>query len=292
MSDPATVTPPTTTPSGTTVVQTTAGTAPAPTTPSGDWVSTFKDADLKGYIQNKGFENPEVLASSYRSFEKLVRGTPQERLIAIPERYEDAEAWKEVYTKLGRPEKPEGYKIAAPAEGGNPEFAKTAATMFHEAGLTLQQGEALSTRWNTFVAESQKAQEAQYQAKLQEADSGLRKEWGLAFEDNVGQAKKAAQAFGVSEEQIDAMEKSIGLAATMKFFHNVGVKMGEADFVTGKGTAKTLTPEGAKSRIAELMTDTHFSKRLREGDLSAKDEWNRLHTFAYPGETPAQTRRG
>lgn len=259
-------------------------TPPAATTPpsavTGDWMSGMNE-DLKGYVQNKGFKDSGAVVDGYRNLEKLL-GAPKERLLKVPEKYDDVDGWNQVYTKLGKPEKPEGYGFKAPP-GGDENFVKVAKTMFHEAGLSNSQGEKLVEKWNGWISETQKVNEATRVAELKVQDETLKKEWGQAFDQNVDQGKKAAAAFGMTAEAIEKMEKAIGFAQTMKFFQAVGAKMGvEPEFATAGGSPgfRQLTPEGAKARIQELSKDPHFRNRYLEGEASAREEFDRLHRMA------------
>src|SRR4051812_7514574 len=74
----------------------------APAAPA-DWTAGLNEA-TRGFVENRGFKDPQTLADSYVNLEKLM-GVPKDRLLQVPEKDDDAEGWGKVYNRLGRPEK-------------------------------------------------------------------------------------------------------------------------------------------------------------------------------------------
>lgn len=281
-----TPTPTATTTPGQTVVQTTTTPAATTTPAPSEWYSSFPD-DLKSKVQQKNFKDPAAMAESYFNVEKLI-GHPAERLLKLPENMSDKEAMKAIFGKLGRPEKSDDYKVPMPEKGGDENFAKAAKSMFHEAGLTVSQGEELTNRWNGWINETQKANEAAKVAKVEADDKALRKEWGAAFEQNIKTGAQAAKTFGLTEEQINSLQEHLGLPSTMKFFYHIGSKLGEADFVTASSTGSgkgILSPGAANARIQQLGKDKEFMNKYANGDRAAIEEMTNLHQWANPEQT-------
>jgi hypothetical protein len=233
-------------------------------------------------VQTKGWKGPNDALTSYANLEKLI-GTPAERVLKLPEK-SDAPEWSQIYDRLGRPSKPEEYKLPVP-EGQSDAFAKEVAPVLHEAGLSRTQAEKLATWWNAkqagVAAEQQQAQQA---AAAADADK-LKGDWGAAYDQNLQTAKSAAAQFGVSAEQVNALESVMGFKGTIEFFHKIGSKIGEAGFVSGEagGGMGALTPEQAKHEISQLRSDTDWAKRYIGGDKEARDQMERLQKFAAPG---------
>ncbi len=274
----------TTQPINVTVQPGTESAAPAPVaTQSTDWTSTLNE-DLRGFVQNKGFKDPSMVLDSYRNLEKLM-GAPKDRLLKLPEKMDDAAAMNEIFTKLGKPATPGEYQLEVPKENGNPEFTKWAQGTFHELGLTKAQGETLVAKWNELQAGQSKAGMEQLQAKAAQQEVALKREWGAAFDQNIGAAKRAAQVLDIKPEVIDSLERAMGFDGVMKLMHSLGTKVGEDSFVVGGKSStgfQALTPEAARNEIAAKRSDNEFIKRYTNGDASAREEMNRLHKFAYP----------
>lgn len=247
-----------------------------------DWTTGF-DPVSKDYVTNKGFRGPGDLLNSYQNLEKLMGG-PKEKLIRLPDKADDP-AWKDIFGKLGRPEKPEEYKLPVP-EGDKGEFAKTASEWFHEAGVSRSQAEKIAAKWNEFqaatVAQTKQAQET----KINQGAEALRQEWGGAYDQNMAVVDRMAAQFGLKEDQLVALRDSLGPQAAAKLLHSIGSKLSEDSFVTGGKDSSfgAMSSGSAQARINSLKGDSDFRRRLMSGDVSAKEEWTKLHKMAFPGE--------
>lgn len=250
-----------------------------------EWYATFND-DTKGYVQSKGFKDPGAVVESYRNLEKLM-GAPSERIIKLPEKFDDPNVMGPIYDKLGRPQKPEEYGLVTPKEGGDAEFTSAAAKAFYEQGLSRQQATKLTEWWNGLVASRVQAISTAKENAFNQESTKLKAEWGAAHEQNVDIGKKAAATFGITKEQIDGIEKVLGFAGTMKLFHNIGSKLGEHSYVDGNGGSQMggkLTPEQAKYKLGQLSKDTDWVRRYTNGDTAAREEMEKLQKFMNPGE--------
>lgn len=269
-------------PGGMVTVTSTSGGAPAAPAPAviSDWTSGLND-HLKGYVQSKGFKDPGMVLDSYVNLEKLMGGD-KNTLLRIPQAA-DAPEWAEVYHKLGRPSMPGEYAIEPVAnDPSSKDFTDWAKKSFHDLGLSRKQAESLATRWNEYTTNLQTTSKATYDAKIAEEDRGLRKDWGLAYDQNIQVAKRGMAAFGLTGEDIDNMERAMGFKATMKFVQKLGAKVGEDVYITGGQVPGALTPEMAKNKINMLKNDRDFVKRYAAGGAAEKEEMQKLHMYAYP----------
>lgn len=261
------------TPSATTETTVTATTPPEPTA----WTSGLSD-ELKGYVDTKGFKDPASVVDSYRNMEKLM-GVPKERLLKLPDK-EDAPEWGDIYQRLGRPEKPDGYKLELP-EGANKEFAEWAQERFHALGLTRKQGEALSAEWNKYMTEQGAKMSLEQEQRSKEEVAALKREWGSDFDRNTQAVDAAATALGLDEKQVAALGQALGKAQTLKLLHKISASTSEAGFVSGDAPGGAMSANQAKLKIQELQSDREFGKRLVTGELQAKNLWDSLHKTAY-----------
>lgn len=269
--------------SGTSAAATTSGASPAASaSPSGSpWYGSF-EPDLKGYIETKGFPADEkglsALASSYRNLEKHF-GVPAEQLLKLPKDENDKDGWGKIYERLGRPAKPEEYQLPVP-EGDDGEYAKFISTAMHELGITKKQAQALAAKQNEFVGELTRREAAAYQEAIKTQDVALRAEWGPAYDKHIQIAKGAFGELGLKPEVVDAMEKAIGFAETMKFFHTIGSKIGEDKFVSAEGSpgfAGAMSPAAAAARLEAIRTDPELSTKYINGDAAIRAEMDKLH---------------
>ena len=259
------------------------GDVPAGDKPSapvnGNWYDNIDDADLKGYVQNKGWKDPKELADGYRNLEKLLGGEK----IPMPKGADDKEGWARVYDALGRPKTADDYKLQVP-EGDNGEFAKVAAGKFHELGLTAEQARGLNEWWNQ--TQQGKMQEfAQQTAAKAEADlQSLKSEWGAAYDENLEFGRRAAREYGLDQDKLSKIEAAIGTGDMIKLLAQIGRAQGESSFVDGESGGKGfgMTPEAAQSRINALRADKEWTSKYLAGNADATQELARLMKLAYP----------
>jgi len=255
------------------------------TTPSSNDWTTHLNEELRGYVQNKGFKDPSAVVDSYRNLEKL-RGVPQERLLTLPEK-DDAPEWNGIYERLGKPKSADEYAFELPEAAKDPGFEKWAKDTFHANGISKKAAENIMKQYGEYFNNQMTSTIEGDKAKLASEVSSLKKEWGAAYEQNSRIADRAAEVFGMNEPTLLALKESMGPAAAMKFLHTIGSKLGEGNFVTGDnkgGGFGVLTPSAARDRITALKADSDFSSRYLKGDLGARQEMEKLHSYAYPSE--------
>lgn len=239
----------------------------APAAPVADW-SAGLDPDTGAYTKNKGWKAPSDIISSYRNLEKVIGADRAGRTVVLPGKDAKPEEMEALYNRLGRPESPEKYSIAADGDDGG--FTEWARNTFHKSGLTDAQAKGLAGEYQAYAKQVSERRAAELADKAAAEHESLRKEWGAKYEHNVNVAKRAATAFGVPEDVIDALQQSVGFAGVMKFMANVGAKMGEDTFEEGGNKAGgfgPLSPAEAKAELNRLMGDKEF-----------KDAWmNKSH---------------
>ena len=258
------------------------GATAAPAAPT-EWYGSF-NSEVKGYIQNKGFTSAEELATSYQNLEKL-HGVPKERLLTLPEDLNSEEA-SAVWERLGTPKDPEGYQLEVPEETGDKDLAEWAKKAFHKHKVPRQMAEGFIKEYNEYMGSLVKESSEARSLQLKEQLDGLKKDWGSAYEQNKTIADNAGKTFGITDEELRGLGASIGPAAAMRLLHKIGSGTGEAGFVVGGGPGDAqLAPDQAQNQIKSLLSDTDFRTRLQNGEHQAKEKWDRLHKFAYPGQT-------
>jgi hypothetical protein len=279
-----------TTTTATTGATTTAATTTATTSTAAsfDWKSAGVDEVGQALVSERQWKGPGDLLASYRNLEKLV-GVPAEQVIKLPKDMNDA-TMGDVWTRLGKPSAATDYKLPVP-EGDKGEFAGAASKWFHEANLTVGQAQKVAAAWNAHQAEATKAQQTAYTQKVDGEARQLKTDWGAQHDSNVAIAKSAAQKFGMTAEQINALESAMGFAGVHKFLFNIGAKLGEAEFVDGNpgGGFGGRTPESARAEIARMKADPTFSQRFVSKDPvvkgQARKEMDDLMRIAYPGQS-------
>jgi len=145
----------------------------------------------------KKFTSLGALAKSYANLERQLGNSNK---VALPSVSSTKEEWDAYYTRIGRPEKPEGYGIVKPdnvpdeiwSDKDLGEFTKVA----HELGLTKEQAQKLAG-WQAERVGGAKTQHDQaLEAIKTEAVAALKKEWGADYDANLLLAKKGAITAG------------------------------------------------------------------------------------------------
>ena len=123
------------------------------------YYETFADAQLRANPSVQTFKTVEELAKGFVNLEKRF-GIDPNRRIDLPADPEDKDGMRAVYTKLGLPEKPEGYGMVL-ADGAS-EDDKAMLSKFtakaHEMGLPVTLARGVRRFWLAEVAETQTAQ--------------------------------------------------------------------------------------------------------------------------------------
>lgn len=202
--------------------------APAET-PSNDsvWYDAAED-EVKGYIQNKGWDDPIKAVKSYQELEKF-RGASEDQLLKLPKDMQDAGAMDAIYDKLGRPESPDKYEVnleGVEVDKGRLDYY---ADVAHKAGISQAQFEQIVKADSEFWANAEGDYNKQ-QAAAQEAEyKALIKEWGGNAAEREELSRRGMRSLLPKDMNADEVaskiEQAIGTAATLKLFANAGEAM-------------------------------------------------------------------
>lgn len=259
-----------------------AAVAPASGAPAGQspWYGQA-DEQTAAYIQNKGWQSPTDLLTSYRNLEKFAGGS--KNLLELPGADAAPEAWDPVYAKLGRPESPDKYELQVP-EGGDPDLANIYKQLAHKNGLSTKQAAAIYNDWNAAVGERMQAMQQQLEQQSARDVESLRQEWGQAYEQQITAGRKAVAALGLDADKLSSYEAKLGTADMLRLFATLGSKMGEPDFHGGERGGEdgfTMTPAQAKAQMDDLKSDKQFMDLYLKGDKGALAKMQRLMGAAY-----------
>lgn len=240
------------------------------------WYSSIQDESLRGFAELKGWKDPGAAIDSYRNLEKL-RGVPENELVRLPKE-DDADAWNQVYARLGRPESPDLYELPVP-EGDDGEFAKMAADWMHKAGLSKSQAQQLTQMNNEFIQSQVKEYQDNLAVQQDRELSELKSEWGAAYDQNIEIARRGAQQFGIDPDMMSKIEEAIGTKQLMSLFHGIGSKVGEHKMVRGESENFKLSPAAAQERINQLKQDKEWVGRYLNGGAKEREEMSRLSQY-------------
>jgi hypothetical protein len=224
-----------------------------------DWRSSLPK-ELQDNASLKKFTSLSALASGYVNAEKLI-GSEK---IVVPSKHATEDDWMGVYKKLGLPADVKEYLIDLPEEVLPKEKAAEMAQVFHKQGILPKQAKAMLEHFVTTGKAT--AEEATKQREKYYADSlsGLQKEWGQAYDQNMSRAKQALQKFG-DADLIKMLDQGIGNEpAVIKFFAKVGETLKEGSLVNG-GPAQSgaYSPAQAKAEIGKIQGDNSHPYHIK-----------------------------
>lgn len=245
---------------------------PAPVVTETPWYG--QDADIKGFVELKGWDSPSKAIESYRHLETFVGADKAGRGVVWPKDDKDTAGWETIYSKLGRPASPDEYKFNLPE--GQDAFAKHMAPILHQAGLSQAQAAKLSEAFTAYTAEQVQAAQGAFAEKSEAALNALKSEWGAAYDQKVEMGRTAVNAIGWDAQRLEMIESAIGTAELMKAMAQIGELLGEDRFVSGGKSDQKMTPDAAKAQLEMLQQDKAWLDRLAAGDTEALREKNKL----------------
>jgi hypothetical protein len=248
------------------------------------WLPNADEATV-GYVQNKAWTEPAQVLDGYRNLERLLGADRAGNSVILPKADATPAEREAFFNRLGRPAEPAGYKVEVPKEFGDAEFAKEAQAAFHKLGLTKDQGEELVKWWNSKAGGMTEAAKQARVDAFNTDQAALKAEWGAAHGQRVEEARAAAKALGLSGEDLDRLDASLGHKGTMTLLQKIGTRVMEPEFVSGgrpAGFGGQMTPAQAKAKLDELMHDKAWVARFAQGDANARAEKEKLVGFAYP----------
>jgi hypothetical protein len=209
-------------------------------------------------ISAKGWKGPGEALESYAGLESMLG---QDRVV-LPGKDAKPGDWDRFWTKLGRPEKPEGYAFAKPQgfDGYSDDFAQAFRGEAHRHGLSAKQAAALHDWWVDQTQEVAQSAESERSAAASQAASALKTEmeaaWGLARDEKLGAARRAARHFGLAEAELSRLESLGGSMKLLSALASIGEGLKE-DRLAG-GSASAVSPAGARAELARLEADKDF----------------------------------
>ncbi len=218
------------------------------------------DDDSIGWLENKGFENPQAAITSQRELEKKMGGPP-EMLQKWPES-DDTDGFEAIHRRLGKPENVEGYKVefeeGAAVDADTLKWFKESA---HGQNMTNAQVQGMALAWNAEVGRVQAEQEQALKIKNEAEETELRNAWGTKTEERLDYGHRALLAHGLEEETIDSMQAAMGSKRLAQFAASVADTMGEDTIAAHTDTpAFGTTREQVQNSIDELAGELKADK--------------------------------
>ena len=222
------------------------------------------------------FKTLDGALKSYAALEKTLGNSNK---VTIPGENASPQEVALFRSKMGVPEKPEGYEIAKPdgipAELWGDDRVKEYQTKAHELGLSTKQAQELA-KWQAekLGGDFQKNTQA-LTASRDAAIADLKKDWGADYDKNVAMAEKGAAAAGLTPEVLKATPELSNNPHFIRAMQAVALKLGEDKGAAGDirqqggGGIAINTPEAAAAEIARIRSDKNHA--YNNPNASAKD---------------------
>jgi len=222
-----------------------------------DWRDSIPE-EIRGHSSLEHINDIGALAKSYVHAQQMVGADK----VALPGKSATSDEWNEVYAKLGRPESPDGYELAYNNIPEGAEMDQDMVSWFkdtaHKAGINPQQAQLMLDSYNEMQFADAESIGAEAQARIEQVESELRKEYGQAFDDRMALANGVLAEFGnpeITEVQLADGTMLGDHPEIIRMLSNMGVylrdKVGE-DTLEGVQTTGGLTPDAAMQKIREL----------------------------------------
>ena len=229
-------------------------------------VINFKDLIPEDYKDEKSLQNFSTMddfVKSYLSAQKLVGANK----VAIPNKMATDEDWEEVYSKLGRPAKPEDYKYSFSEEEINQDQLKNFNETAHRIGLLPKQAERIIKFYNEMNTQAEVDNQKMFEVKQTEAMADLKKEFGPTYTKRLDQAKKlATETLGNEMLNNTVLKDGTRLGDSVeviKAFSMLADKLSEDELVKGDGV--------------DYQTASEIEKEISELTEDGSPYWNKTH---------------
>lgn len=266
--------------------------AAAPAAAAQVGVKSWRESTLTGdYATDpvfKNFENGEDLLRSYKHAQSMI-GTPPDQLARKPGVDATQQDWDKYHEFNGRPKLSKDY--TAPKLPDGKEYNKEAMAQFqewsHKAGLNNDQFQKIVGSYKDAQEALAQKETLEYNQKVEETDSLMKKEWGSAYEQTRTDINRAFNAYGEEGLKAELEDKGMGASPKMlRFLAKIGKGLAESNALgsTGGGNpdGRVMGATEAQTAIRELQGDKTFMDAYKKGDPSAQARMTRLYGFAYP----------
>lgn len=230
----------------------------------------------------KSIADVSALAKSYIHAQKLVGADK----IPLPGKHATEDDWKTVYHKLGLPKKQEEYSLELkPGSVVDKDFLEKFKEAAYTSNVLPAQAQKLIDWMDNATKTTMEESVKQSKLKAEEEISGLRKEWGEAFDKNVSLARRALAKF--ADKETMAYLDSTGLGndvRVIKLLSKAGELLKE-DTVPGSSEPGpgVLTPAQAMDEYKKVMAnlDHPYFKKDHPNHKSAVLEVQSLFKAAH-----------
>ena len=229
--------------------------------PSEDWKASLPE-DIRDNQLIHNANSIESLAKTAIHAQSMIGADK----LAIPGKWANEDDWNNVYTKLGKPEDAQGYKLEL-KEGTqvDKDMESWYRGLAHKAGLNDRQANTIFQEYMAKEAELKAANAPPSPEDVEiikgEAEIALKKEWGKAFDTKMNEAKGVLTEFApkdfdqlLTKDGVPLGNDPVFIKTLANIGHYINSKLGE-DKMVGSKQQPQYTPADAEKEIAALRGD-------------------------------------
>ena len=259
-----------------------------PPPPAPAWYEGKATPEIIGHWDNKNWNKADPVTIALEASKQAWAaqqsfGVPIENMLKLPAAATDEKGWNDVYSRLGVPAKAEEYDLSAikRADGSALDETLSAALRGALFNSRTPKDRAVESAKPVlkYLDDAATAAAAERTARVQAEQAKLKADWGANgqnFDVNKLTALQGARRLGMTPEEFNAMEATPGGARFMEMMRLVGKGTTEDNFREG-GQQSPTTQNGAQARLAELMADPEWGKRLVAGGAAELREFRNLN---------------
>ena len=192
--------------------------------------------EYKEIVSQKGWDAGKFL-KSYTELESALGSRAK-----VPTDESTPEERSAFYTKIGRPDTPDGYAMPTLPEDKSYDESLVGGmkTMAFEEGWTDKQWKSAVERYLAIETQTAEKQDAENVRQKEETDRTLREQWGAEYDKNLEITRRAFRELVPGElgEQFAALIEDSGFGNNLIFlqaFREIGSKMLDDTLVRGEG---------------------------------------------------------
>ena len=258
--------------------------------PATDTTTPEGDLDFEGTAIPENYKG--TWAGKYKTIGEAFKGGAEvEKLVGakgviVPGEKATPEEWDKFHNTIGRPEKPDGYKLS-PIENLHSELKITPEveigfkTLAHKHGLTGRQADGLYKEYFGMISNSLTQRDEKTSAEKHTAETALRNEWGGDFDLNLNKAKRLIEKYGGANAR-ESFGELGNNPMVLKTLANIAKKFSEDGFIKGDAVTNSETKE-AQQKITDInLNKTHPFWVQGPGHEEAVKEMARLMAIVHP----------
>ena len=198
-----------------------------------------------------------------------------------------------IYSRLGRPETPEGYEFATDGNVITEDVAAKYAGVAHKLGLSPKQAAGILDYYKGSVGQTTEEMEQLAQEQAEQTTNELKREWGNSFESKVAAAKGIIEQFAgldMLQMRLEDGTKVGNHPAFIKAFAAIGdfkSTVTSEDTINDGTRNSVFTPAQAQAEIDAIMNDKshpYHDRKNVTGRQRAIEHVNSLFTMVHGGE--------